>query len=43
MVLLALVRSVISLDNWVELYILLCYGQKWTDIGRVNIKIGFHT
>jgi hypothetical protein len=38
-VLLVLVASVISLYYRVELYILVCYGQKWTDIGPVNIKI----
>jgi hypothetical protein len=37
--LLALVWSVISLDNCVELYILVCYGQKWTDIGPFNVRI----
>jgi hypothetical protein len=39
--LLVLVALVISLDNCVELYILACYGQKWTDIGSVNIRILF--
>jgi hypothetical protein len=41
-VLLVLVGYVISLDNCVELCIFVCYGQKWTDIGQVNIRIGFH-
>jgi hypothetical protein len=38
-VLLALVGSVISLDNCVDLYILVCNGQNWTDIGSVNMRI----
>jgi hypothetical protein len=40
--LLVLVGSVISLDYCVELYILVCNGQNWTDIGPVNIRIEFH-
>jgi hypothetical protein len=34
-----LVTLVISLHYCVELYILACYGQKWTDMGSVNIRI----
>jgi hypothetical protein len=41
-VLLVLVGPVVSLDYCVELYIVVCYGQKRTDIGPVNIRIGFH-
>jgi hypothetical protein len=38
-VLLVLIGSLTSLDNCVELYIIVCYGQKWTDIGSANIRI----
>ena len=38
-VLLVLVGSVISLDDHVELYILVCNGKNRTDIGLVNIRI----
>jgi hypothetical protein len=30
-----------SLDNGVELYILACNAQKWTDIVSLNIRICF--
>jgi hypothetical protein len=42
-VLLVLVGFISSLDNCVQLYILGCDRQKWTDIGLVTIMIGFHT
>jgi hypothetical protein len=39
-VLLVLVALVLSLDYCMQLYILVCYDQKWTDSGRpVNIRI----
>jgi hypothetical protein len=40
--LLVLVVSIISLDYCVELYILICSGQNWTDIGPVSIWTWFH-